>query len=273
VACSQPLFTRADATGIWELHHWRGLSSTTGEQCQGLTCGGFRVHEGADDTRTPSRLPTYTRCVDSRVRPQRVRFARTETCWICSTCGQHLTADSFPTTNDKNIPPEDRPRWSECRVCEELGTPRQGNHSRKPCKDPACHRGSPLTDSVTARDVDTKPEEDEDEIDTVHHEGVVKYRIHRVLERDRKLRKRKLDDLRREPSGIRCQACELVIEDVYGTPEGQVYECHHLLPLHATGERITTLEDVVLLCPTCHRAAHRTRPWPTLAEMRTRHLT
>ena len=128
---------------------------------------------------TASPLPPYTRSMEPRVRPERVRFARTETCWICSTCGQHLTADSFPTTNDKNIAPEDRPRWSECRVCEELGTPRQGNHSRKSCKDPACFRGSPLTDSVTARDVDARPEEDEDEIDTLHHEGVVRYRIHR----------------------------------------------------------------------------------------------
>ena len=40
--------------------------------------------------------------------------------------------------------------------------------------------------------------------------------------------------------------------------------------LTVTG-KITILSDVVLLYPTCHRAAHRTNPWPTLKMMRALH--
>lgn len=52
-----------------------------------------------------------------------------------------------------------------------------------------------------------------------------------------------------------CAACRmrLIIEGHY------VVECHHLNPL-VQGSRATTLDDLVTLCPTCHRVAHMSDP-------------
>lgn len=54
----------------------------------------------------------------------------------------------------------------------------------------------------------------------------------------------------------------------YG-PHGEGYiECHHVIPLHASGEVKTRLEDLVLICANCHRMIHRRAPWLTPAQLR-----
>ncbi len=59
-------------------------------------------------------------------------------------------------------------------------------------------------------------------------------------------RERKLRD------NYKCQVCgfKLKINGRY------VIECHHKYPLSASGERETRLDDLISLCPTCHRIAH-----------------
>lgn len=53
-----------------------------------------------------------------------------------------------------------------------------------------------------------------------------------------------------------CQACGISI-----TIEGKsVIECHHLNPLSETLEIETTINDLISLCPTCHRIAHLRKP-------------
>lgn len=107
--------------------------------------------------------------------------------------------------------------------------------------------------------------EDEDDIETVHNEGVVRYRMHRLFERDKKLRERKLAQDRKANGGkLICAACGLNPATQYGERFAEVLECHHLIPLHQSGPRETSLKDVALLCPTCHRVAHRMAPSPTL---------
>jgi 5-methylcytosine-specific restriction protein A len=115
---------------------------------------------------------------------------------------------------------------------------------------------------------ETQVEDDEEEIETTHREGRISYRVHRHRERDPKLRKRKLSQVKKELGMLACQACDSELEHVYGPLGAAIFECHHLLPLHVTGETETSLSDVVLLCPNCHRVAHRMSPWPSLAEMR-----
>ena len=39
-----------------------------------------------------------------------------------------------------------------------------------------------------------------------------------------------------------------------------VIEVHHLSPLSITGETITSINDLVSLCPTCHRVSHTKNP-------------
>lgn len=44
-----------------------------------------------------------------------------------------------------------------------------------------------------------------------------------------------------------------------------IIECHHLHPISAEGARITVIDDLISLCPTCHRIAHLANP-PLSAE-------
>lgn len=77
---------------------------------------------------------------------------------------------------------------------------------------------------------------------------------------DRKLltsaRNLSLASKRKELDNYTCQACtfRLRIGELY------VVEVHHLNPLSESGATITTLDDLVSLCPTCHRIAHLRNP-------------
>jgi 5-methylcytosine-specific restriction protein A len=62
-------------------------------------------------------------------------------------------------------------------------------------------------------------------------------------------------DSRKKRDGYRCQACGLKLK-VKGK---YIIECHHKEPL-AWGERETKIDDLVCLCPTCHRVAHMANP-------------
>jgi hypothetical protein len=59
--------------------------------------------------------------------------------------------------------------------------------------------------------------------------------------------------------GHRCEACDFDYRDTYGV---DYIECHHLNPLaESPGTSVTTtIADVRVLCPNCHRMVHRTRP-------------
>ncbi len=65
---------------------------------------------------------------------------------------------------------------------------------------------------------------------------------------------------RKRMDNYTCQACGfwLQVDGHY------VIEVHHHDPLSSSGERTTTLQDLVSLCPTCHRIAHlRAIPYDT----------
>lgn len=113
------------------------------------------------------------------------------------------------------------------------------------------------------------PEDDEQVIEDMHSEGRVVYRMHRTRERDPRLREHKLEVTRKTLGRLMCEACRTDLGLVYGDVGDLVYECHHLIPLHVAGQTTTSLADVVLLCPTCHRVAHRMSPWPTRGALQT----
>jgi hypothetical protein len=79
-----------------------------------------------------------------------------------------------------------------------------------------------------------------------------------VAERDRALAAK-----RKELDGYKCQACGFHF-DVSGR---HVVECHHLDPI-SLGQRETRLEDLISLCPTCHRIAHMREPIYAVAELK-----
>jgi hypothetical protein len=53
--------------------------------------------------------------------------------------------------------------------------------------------------------------------------------------------------------GIKCYSCD------FTPPNSHLIDIHHLDPI-AEGERATKLEDLIPLCPTCHRQAHSRKP-------------
>jgi len=53
-----------------------------------------------------------------------------------------------------------------------------------------------------------------------------------------------------------CRACGFSLR-VNGR---SIIECHHLVPLASEGGRITSVDDLTCLCPTCHRIAHTSNP-------------
>jgi DNA-directed RNA polymerase subunit RPC12/RpoP len=52
--------------------------------------------------------------------------------------------------------------------------------------------------------------------------------------------------------GYKCQACgfKLMVHARY------IIECHHVNPVALSGEREVSINELVCLCPTCHRIAH-----------------
>ncbi len=79
-------------------------------------------------------------------------------------------------------------------------------------------------------------------------EGEVEERLKKERKRNRQYRPRVF-----EVYGTNCMACG------YVPPQTDVMDVHHLDPI-AEGERKTTIEDLVVLCPTCHRHAHIESP-------------
>ncbi len=110
---------------------------------------------------------------------------------------------------------------------------------------------------------------DEEEISQEHREGRLVVRLHLTRERNPKLKQKKIIDVVKRNGSLQCESCNIRLNEVYDSEISEVYECHHLVPLHISGERLTSITDVALLCPTCHRVAHRIHPWPTLAELKT----
>lgn len=99
-------------------------------------------------------------------------------------------------------------------------------------------------------------EANEDQIPSRGLEQAKVYRQHRTIERDpghsREVKRRQ---------GTRCRACDLEMEEVYGSLARGVCDAHHLKPLSTlrTGEVVTfdPMTDFTVLCPSCHRAIHR----------------
>ena len=88
-------------------------------------------------------------------------------------------------------------------------------------------------------------------------EGQTLYRLHKVIERDRKIVKRKKESVLSSNGKIACEACDLIFEEFYGEIGRGFIECHHRTPLAKlkSGTK-TTLESLALVCSNCHRMLH-----------------
>jgi hypothetical protein len=90
-------------------------------------------------------------------------------------------------------------------------------------------------------------------IELFAHEGTIMRRSLSRRERDPNVRKKALARY-----GTVCQICEFDFAEVYGDFAKRCVEVHHLDPLggrSSTGAA-TSIDDVIVICPNCHRAIH-----------------
>jgi 5-methylcytosine-specific restriction protein A len=109
-----------------------------------------------------------------------------------------------------------------------------------------------------------------EEVDvTEAEEGRVLTRVHRVRERDAKLRTARRMKALEETGTLACEVCGFDFETTYGERGRSFIECHHVRPVSTLrpGEK-TAVADLALLCSNCHRMIHVRRPWLTVDELR-----
>ena len=104
------------------------------------------------------------------------------------------------------------------------------------------------------------------DVDVGAIEGDQRLTAHLRRERDPTISR----DKRREamtPDGLECEACKTRSKKQYPGIEAALWEVHHRLPLSEADKPVKTrLKDLAILCPSCHRAIHRTKPMLTVAD-------
>lgn len=98
-------------------------------------------------------------------------------------------------------------------------------------------------------------------------EGRYLLRLHRLWERKPALRAKKMRSVKAAGGSLICESCKFDFEKTYGDRGQGFIECHHVEPLHETGERPRNIQDLALWCSNCHRMIHRKPPWPTPAQL------
>lgn len=100
-------------------------------------------------------------------------------------------------------------------------------------------------------------------------EGKLKYRLHRMKERSRKLSKAVKDARLREVGELLCDVCGFSFRERYGDLGDGYIEAHHTVAIsELKKETHTKVNDIALVCSNCHRMLHRKRPWLGMSELR-----
>ncbi|WP_312777202.1 HNH endonuclease [Pseudescherichia sp.] len=98
-------------------------------------------------------------------------------------------------------------------------------------------------------------------------EGKTTYRIAKEVVRDAKLAKVKKEQHLIQYGKFFCEICNFSFYDFYGSQYDYI-ECHHINPLHQTGETETQLSDLILLCANCHRVVHQSKECMTIEKLK-----
>ena len=100
--------------------------------------------------------------------------------------------------------------------------------------------------------------DDEDEENYKVKEGKVIYKLHKSIERNNKINIRKKKEYYIKNGKLDCEVCGFDFHEIYGKLGDGFIECHHRIPLHVIGNQTeTSLDDLALVCPNCHRMLHR----------------
>lgn len=99
-------------------------------------------------------------------------------------------------------------------------------------------------------------------------EGRIVERIHRDLERNATVVSKAKRRFKERHGNLACEVCGFDFEVTYGD---EYIEAHHMTPLsETTGETITQMDDLAMVCANCHRMLHRARPWLSIKELQDR---
>lgn len=122
--------------------------------------------------------------------------------------------------------------------------------------------------ALTLVEADAKPEVEAEEI--TGKEGRILTRLHVYKERDRKFAKQVRDHYRHANGGkLMCEACGVVPVDKYGDAGDRSMEAHHKVPIEELQpDSITLVGDMAMVCATCHRIIHSSKPCLTIGQVR-----
>lgn len=104
-------------------------------------------------------------------------------------------------------------------------------------------------------------------------EGAQIEKLHRSRERNRRLVALAKEAFIKKNGSLYCEACDMEPTEYFKDRKlaGKIIEAHHNIgvadPAH-TGR--TKIQDLRMLCPSCHRAIHTIRPWLSVMELRDR---
>lgn len=100
-------------------------------------------------------------------------------------------------------------------------------------------------------------------------EGQVLYKLHKYKERNKGLVKKKKESYLKKHGKLNCEICGFDFVSMYGDLGKYFMECHHIKELASLeAETITTLDDLLLVCPNCHRMLHRRLSNITVGELK-----
>jgi hypothetical protein len=99
-------------------------------------------------------------------------------------------------------------------------------------------------------------EEDEEQIKS--QEGRIKLRVHKVRERDPKIKNKAIEIFVQHNGSVFCEVCHFSFEEKYGILGKGFIEVHHLKPIAEYNENeLTLIDNLKLVCSNCHRMIHR----------------
>jgi hypothetical protein len=102
------------------------------------------------------------------------------------------------------------------------------------------------------------PITDDHDPDFSSKEGAVRLALHKVRERNPKLRRKAIESFLEKNNRLFCEICKFSFEDTYGEIGKGFIEVHHLRPISEYEENeITQIDDLRLVCSNCHRIIHR----------------
>ncbi len=99
-------------------------------------------------------------------------------------------------------------------------------------------------------------------------EGRIVERMHRARERNSMVIKIAKDNFKTIHGKLFCEGCKFDGQKDYGSLDIDIIEGHHIIAVcDMQPDHKTKPEDIVMLCPNCHRVVHKKRPWLTINEL------